>query len=238
VNADAEKVGVRWLLGYAIDKGCGRAAIVVPGAQSIDALKRACGDDVAQTLRRHRQITVRDDLVLEVLLSSRLPFSYDGPVFAPWADDEIIDKVEEMIPPAICAMPWARGHLSVWRSSWALHDPRTGSRITSPVHLTGLTTAALEDLTEFINLGTGLGHPSDKAMAVGFLKALRYGGEVLDGDTIRAWAIAHGWSPRHAKDLGELAQKIADGVAVRGGRPQTKTEMNQQLGRWREARAA
>ena len=237
-DVDAERAGIRWVLQWASEAGHHRAAIVAPGVREIEPLERALGPRVADVLRRDRQVEAESGLILEILLAGKLPFRYDGPVFVPWAHDPLIDKVEEMHPPAICAQPWALNDLSVWRRSWALADPRTGAQVTTPVKLSDVVTAALEDLTHSVNLGTGLGHPSDKASAVDLLKALHHGGEILDRDAVRAWAAGHGWEPRHAQRLGELAEKVANGVAVRGGRRPSKTEMNRQLARWREPKAA
>lgn len=237
-NVEAERAGIRWVLQWAIDAGYHRAAIVAPGVREIEPLQRALGPRVADMLRRDRQIKADSGLILEILLAGKLPMRYGGPVFVPWAHDPLIDKVEEMRPPAICAQPWAPNDLSVWRRSWPLADARTGAQVTRPVQLSDVVTAALEDLTHRVNLGTGIGHPSDKASAVDLLKALHHGGEILDGDGIRAWAVGHGWEPRHAQRLGTLADKIAKGVAVRGGRRPSKTEMNRQLARWREPEAA
>jgi len=234
-NADAEREGVRWLLQFAIDHGHSQAAVAVPAVRTIDALSRSLGDGAACALNRDRQMPVRAGVTLEVLLLSKPPFSYRGPVFVPWAADDVIGKVEDMRPAAICAIPWAETDLSVWRRSFALIDPRTGQTITAPQELSPLINEALSELTALINLSSGITHPSDKPKAVDYLKALRHGGETLDGDQIRAWAAAHGWAPRHAADLGELATKVASGVAVRGGRAKGKTPLNEHLARWRAA---
>jgi hypothetical protein len=232
-DASGERDGVRWLLQFAGANGHAHAGIAVPAVRSIESLRRAIGDQAADALKRHRQAIVQAGLTLEILLLSKLPFTYSGPVFVPWAADEVVDKVEAMRPAAICAMPWAESDLSVWRGSFALVDPRTNRVVTTPQELSPLITRALSDLTAFVNLGTGITHPSDKAMAVDYLKALRHGGEMLDGDQIRAWAAAHNWAPRHAQELGQLASKIANGVTVRGGRAKGKTPLNQHLARWR-----
>lgn len=237
-DADAERDGIRWLLRWAEGAGLPRAAIVVPGVQEIEALERALGARTASILKRDRAVEAKAGLSLEILLAGKLPSRYDGPVFVPWAHDPLIDKVEALLPPALCAQPWVPDDLSVWCRSWSLTDPRSGETITTALEISPVVAAALTDLTHTVNLGTGIGHPSDKASAVNTLRALRHGHEPLDGDAVRAWAVAHGWPPRHAQRLGELAQKVAGGVAVRGGRSRTATDMNQQLARWRTPEVA
>jgi hypothetical protein len=75
----------------------------------------------------------------------------------------------------------------------------------------------MQSLTASVNLSTGLGHPSDKESAVQMLKLLNAAGEDYDTDQLRAWAVRHGWQPRHARSLAELAEKVKTGKRVRGG---------------------
>jgi hypothetical protein len=108
--------------GGASEAGHHRAAIVASGVRKIEPLQRALGPRVADVLRRDRQVEAESGLILEILLAGQAAFRHDGPVFVPWAHDPLIDKVEKMHPPAICAQPWAPNDLSVWRRSLALAD--------------------------------------------------------------------------------------------------------------------
>jgi hypothetical protein len=77
-----------------------------------------------------------------------------------------------------------------------------------------LLRAALENLTGIINLSTGILHPSDESAAKLYFKALHEDGELLDGAEITNWATNNGWSQKHAKELGKLAQHIGNGGRV------------------------
>jgi len=67
---------------------------------------------------------------------------------------------------------------------------------------------ALEELTQMINLSTGLGHPRDKEYADQSLRILRAKGHEDPTAAIKSWAIVNGWKPEHAGKLEDLSRKI------------------------------
>jgi hypothetical protein len=94
---------------------------------------------------------------------------------------------------------------------------------------------ALRSLTISVNLSTGLAHPSDWDHALYIFRALRAGGHRIDGDEIERWALANGWSYRHAADVGQLARDIAAGKTKRTksrGAPRLPTSAT--IDHWRE----
>jgi hypothetical protein len=69
------------------------------------------------------------------------------------------------------------------------------------------------------NIETGLTHLNDRAAATEMLLRLHNFGEPLKAREIEQWALAGGWQPRDAAQLGELAARIAAGhkPRVNGG---------------------
>ncbi|MDP1539160.1 MAG: DUF1889 family protein [Moraxellaceae bacterium] len=80
--------------------------------------------------------------------------------------------------------------------------------------MTPLVEEALKSLTVMVNLSNGILHPSDESAAKEYFKALYKEGEPLIGLEVTQWAVANGWQPKHAKELGDLAQKIGSGGRV------------------------
>lgn len=80
--------------------------------------------------------------------------------------------------------------------------------------MTPLVEEALKSLSVMVNLATGIIHPSDESAAKEYFKALYKEGEPLNGAEITEWAMNNGWQPKHAKELGDLAQKIGSGGRV------------------------
>lgn len=74
---------------------------------------------------------------------------------------------------------------------------------------------AMEKLSMVNNVSTGLAHPLDEARTKELFIALRDHGVPLSQDDVRLHAEACGWPARHAQKLGELAERIGRGAAVR-----------------------
>ena len=66
---------------------------------------------------------------------------------------------------------------------------------------------ALQRLTDTINLGTGLNHPSDKKHAERTFDKLRADGHAFDPVEVRRWAQRHNWSSGAAAELEAVARK-------------------------------
>ena len=73
----------------------------------------------------------------------------------------------------------------------------------------------MRSLTDSVNLSSWIGHPSDWNHAVTALRELRVRGCALNGTEVETWAVAHGWSSRHAADLGILVAEVTAGKAKR-----------------------
>jgi len=210
--------GFRWLFRFADEKGYEIAAVFVSGVRQIDSLGRVVGDDAASKLRRDRRIEV-DGITIDLLIERKLPVAFeDGPILAVWVDDQQLDKIDGLRSPGICAIPWSSTGIDGWKANWNPVDVRTGEPDGSDETLTNpVVEKAMEALTVSVNLSTGLGHPSDKESAIGMLKLLKNAGESYNPDQLRAWAVRHGWQPRHARSLAELAEKVQAGKRVQGG---------------------
>lgn len=216
---DAVAEGFAWLLRSVTQNASRRGAVFVSGLRQVEGLGRAIGTDAADALRKDRQLRV-DGVTIELLIGKKLPFSFEeGPILAVWVGDEQLDKLDGLRAPEICAIPWAQGDIDGWKADRNPVDVRTGQTagleetIENPV-----VARAMEYLTNSVNLSTGLGHPSDKESAIGMFRILVAEGEPFEPDQIRGWAVRHGWQPRHARDLAELAEKFKAGRQVRGGK--------------------
>ena len=78
-----------------------------------------------------------------------------------------------------------------------------------------LVEKALEAITDRVNLSTGLTHPNDLNSTKELLVKLHQDNEILNGQEIASWAVAHGWNRSDARKLGDLAQRIGQGDNVR-----------------------
>ena len=78
-----------------------------------------------------------------------------------------------------------------------------------------LVEKALEAITKRTNISTGLTHPNDMNAAKEMFARLHIEGEILLAEEMESWAIANGWRPDHAAELGALGQQIGMGKQPR-----------------------
>jgi hypothetical protein len=141
---------------------------------------------------------------------------HGGPVLAVWPDKKILTALDDDYRiTAICAVPWALSSVSEWIRSRRAIDLLGKAQTAAAPKLHPVVEEALKGLTVGVNLGTALSHPTDKAMAVGYLRMLHRAHYALDPDEILAWAMGHGWSARGAQELAEVARGVAQGRAFR-----------------------
>lgn len=94
-----------------------------------------------------------------------------------------------------------------WKNIW---QPQTIGPTGTPPQVAQLEQPvidALRALTDVINLGTGLNHPSDKQHAKNTITKLRRDGHIIDATAIRDWALHNNWSSGAAADLEKIARK-------------------------------
>jgi hypothetical protein len=129
-----------------------------------------------------------------------------------------VNLAEGGFPPAICASLWTEESVADWVTAWNPPHAMTGipTRSDGPAVSSPLVERGLEAITESRNPATGLGHPSDERMAKRILKALALLNEPLDETEIRTWAMSKGCPPEHARELAELAGKLAARRPVKG----------------------
>ena len=223
---DAVRHGFSWLVKSARNLESAECAIYVSGLSNAQNLARPL-KSLGSRLAADRSVNA-DGLTISLFTARNLRASYAGrPILAIWVDDDDIERIEELAPAAICAIPWSRDDLEAWKAAWAPIDLRTGRPAGEPISISNrVVEAALKDLTNHVNLSTGLTHPDDKRAAVWTFRLLRQAGERYDPSRIRAWAVRHGWSMKYARELGELSEKILDGRRVQaGGRSPWRTDI-------------
>ncbi len=98
-----------------------------------------------------------------------------GAVLALWTDDKILAATEDRWKPAsICAIPWNGADIDEWVAAFGPIEIRTGTAADTVTVPNPVVVEALRSLTSSVNLGTGLGHPSDHDAAVGSKNSKAY----------------------------------------------------------------
>lgn len=224
--------GLRWLVRQGRERGS-EGAIVVPAVDNIESLGRVIGRDLAAYGRTHRRITL-NGLAVQLFTPRTQPGTFDGPVLVPWAHSGMVEGAERLQPAAICATGWYEGGLDEWKRAWAPTDPRTGEAESSGDEAPPAVTGAVDSLSG--PFGNDVIHPMDKARAINAFKALHAFGIPTDPAVVRTLAIQRDWEPDAADRLREIARKIGEGRAVRGGDRLTQTKAKELVARFERER--
>jgi len=228
---DAVRAGMRWLVTYATEHRLSTAALIVPGVSNAENLERSLGKPGAQLYRDRQTYVDGVNISLVTPRGGGLGRHARGPFLAVWADDDMVAKIEQVTPPAICAIPWSDTDLSVWKAAWSPADPRAGTPAgAAPTIANPVVRVAMEGLTIRVNLSSALAHPSDKHAAGSTLKTLIQSGEQFEPAEIEAWAVANDWKLQDAKELADMARKLRAGRRVQAGSADAAM-----LKRWRDA---
>jgi hypothetical protein len=227
---EALKEGFSWLTSESVG---GRGVVAVPALRQVESLVPGINAAEARQLAKAKSLA-RPGVTIE-LATERTHASVSGvPVLAVWVDDEMLEELEHNRPSALCVIPWREEEIARWCAAHAPTEMRTGASSGAVTVSNPVVERALETLTARVNLSSGLGHPSDKAAAVGAFRILRGGGEAYDVGEVDAWAANHGWGLHGARELVAIAQGVLDGRNYRVGRHGWREDILEQ---WRvEAR--
>ena len=137
-------------------------------------------------------------------------------VIALWPSEKALQQLDDVSTiEALGVLTWGLKEVSAWALGVGATDLLGEASVETPTIQDPVVLGALRSLTNSVNLSTGLTHPSDWDHAVQVFRTLRKRGHTIDGDEIETWALANGWSYRHASDVGQLAREIAAGKAKR-----------------------
>lgn len=147
-------------------------------------------------------------------------------VIALWPDRKTLGEVDALPVRVLAVLTWNLDEVMPWVAGVGAVDvlgeaPTDAGPEDIDDHL---ALGVLRSITNSANLSTGLSHTSDFNYALAALKVLTAQGRTLDRDAVEAWAVANGWSYRHAReDLGELVSELNAGKRKRfkgsGGSP-------------------
>lgn len=118
----------------------------------------------------------------------------------------------------IISIPWIKADTEEWINSRNAINAETGEASLMALP-SAVVCIALKDLTENINLSTGISHPMDSETAKRYIRVLyKYEKEKLEGDVIEAYLITHlHWEARHAVQVRELVDRLNEGKTFQGG---------------------
>jgi hypothetical protein len=199
------------ILSLCESKGISRVTLVVPQKRGWDRtiVGEFLGPAVAKALLKGQPvaITKSSTLTLESTQTFRGNGSHGLLVGAHISVKDMSKLDDSWDARAIMYLPWNDTEGQEWHAIW---NPETiGPRTQNPLasSLPTPVEEALSRLTQTINLGTGLSHPSDRKHAERVIANLHAGGHSFEPVEVRRWAQRNGWSSNAAAELEVLARK-------------------------------
>lgn len=185
--------------------------------QSGNVVHQTIGDAAAKALLKGQTVRLSGNVMLahdsQRSLSSHKKY---GVVVAVYPTMQMLNEVDSIHGiAAIVIVPLTMAEVGEWVATWGpVIDGKANVAAVRSIS-SSFVEVALEHLTGSINLGTGLGHPLDKAKAVVLFRQLKKLKEIYDPKEIRAWAVRHHWAPEAADELKRIGEAILAGKAVR-----------------------
>lgn len=133
---------------------------------------------------------------------------------------------------AIIAIPWLRVGLQKWVQTWNPIEMRGNQQsISSYPDPTCIVKKAMKELTESINMSTGILNPFDEEQAKTLILVLHKYETSLDANIVGAYLIRElNWDTDHAMDVEKLINTLNEGRHFQGGR---RTGLQNYYKRWK-----
>lgn len=133
---------------------------------------------------------------------------------------------------AIIAIPWLADSLEKWLQTWNPTELRGNQQAAVYPEPSCIVKKALQDLTNRINISTGISHPSDEEQAKTLILALHENETNLDADVVGAYLVRElNWDTNHSKDIEKLITTLNNGKYFQGGR---RTGLQNYYNQWKE----
>lgn len=220
---------IRWLLAEMQDVGF---IAVIQYRNLEDAIARVLGEGAVKELKKNGEIEIEGKRIILVTRARKLYNGEDSPLVAFYPDSKFLDELDS-IPKlyALLVVPWMLSEVEPWiraRNATELGQPATPA---VPLVRSRVVEEALKDLTNKVNVSTGVGDPKDRAAAVQVFDILLAAHEPFAPDEIKAWLIANGeWKADDAQEVADLAEAVIQGRRLRRGSKQWPADI---LDQWR-----
>ena len=147
-------------------------------------------------------------------------------------DEDDIFKVDSYYGVrAIIVVPWISEKVQKWIKTWNPTELRGKVTIGNFPEPSCIVKIALKELTESINMATGINSPFDEQHAKTTILALHKYEPRLDPDVVIAHLLSNlGWDIEPAKQMGQLIKTLNAGKFFKGGH---HTGLQQDYKRWK-----
>lgn len=210
-GSDQARVAFQGIVNLCESKGITRVTLVVPqkGGWDVTIVAKFLGASVAKALMKGRPVAITKGVTMTLESAQTFRgYAVHGLLVGAHISVRQMNKLDDSLgAQAIVYLPWNDPEGQEWRATWNPETLGPGAAKAAAGSLSIPVEEALSQLTQSINLGTGLGHPSDKKHAERVIDSLRTDGHSFEPAEVRRWAQRNGWSSKAATDLESIARK-------------------------------
>lgn len=210
-SPDQVRTAFRGILDLCESKGISSVTLVVPkkGGWDLTIVAEFLGPAVAKALLKGQPVALPKGttMKLESAKTFRGNASHGLLVGAHISIEDMSKLDDSWDAQAIIYLPWNDMEGREWQATWNPETIGSSAQKSPASSLPTPVEEALGRLTQAINLGTGLSHPSDKKHAERVIANLRADGHSFEPVEVRRWAQRNGWSSKAAADLEAIARK-------------------------------
>jgi len=215
--------GITWLMQLAKSDANKRSALLaVPTLSNLRGdISSVIGDKAVTTFNKGQTVLLNNLLEVSLMTERKALYSWNGPILAIYPTKKLLDQIDSLPGVTdVLVIPWNIQEVEYWIDTWAATELGAAPQVTTRKPFSNpIVEAALEALTERVNLSTGILHPLDRAVAVDLFRILRDNGIPYDPGEIRVWLVSQGgWRPSDADDVKKLAEAILARKALKGQR--------------------
>ena len=211
--------GMQWLVGEA--QSANQTGVVAV-SQLMNLTNVAQWSQLApffHELRNRRQATITGVSIELFTLKTQDMENETAPVLVVYGGRRLLKAVDALMRvPSVLYIPWQGTEHEDWAATWGASDLDAEEQVAQREPLSGVACTAINELTQIVNLATGIAHPSDYEQAVKTLETLYRKGAACTPETIRQQLIRLDWQPEDADRVKSLAEKI-----WQGRRPRSST---------------
>lgn len=215
--------GVAWLIQLAkSDASKSSALLAVPVHSTLRGdISSVIGDKAVTSFNKGNAVMLNNLVKVSLLTERTVQYSWNGPVLAIYPTKRLLDKIDSLTGVTdVLVIPWTIQEVQYWIDTWVATELSAAPQVATKKPFSNpIVEAALEVLTERVNLSTGSLHPLDRTAAVDLFRILRDNGIPYDPKEVRAWLVSQGgWRPSDADDVKKVAEAILARKALRGQR--------------------
>ncbi|HAP47866.1 MAG TPA: hypothetical protein DCR30_11085 [Afipia sp.] len=210
-SPDQVRLAFKSVLDICKTKNIANVTLVVPQKGGFDRtiVAEFLGPNIVKALVKGQAVLIAQGVQMKLESAQTFQGSWsEGLLIGAHISDKDMNKLDDSIgAQAIVYLPWNDTEGKEWQATWEAQIVGTTTATAPASSLSGPVEEALQNLTQSINLGTGLSHPLDKKRAERTIAQLRQEGHLFDPVEIRRWAQRNGWTSSAAASRKAVARK-------------------------------